>query len=388
VSTPPERRWSWWHLTAAALVIPWLIVGIARTIQPVPHLGYDLELLGRAATRLLDGNPVYLDLTGVAFYPGNLDLYYGPPAYLIPWLTLAHVPDVVLQRLAYPLGLVQIGAAITLLVWHERRSLRPSQLAAVTIGTLGCWVVYAGVSLGASSTLTLLLIALTWFFLRRGADARAGMVLGAIIAWRVYPAAFVLPLLISRRWRAAAWAVASSAAWTVAGWVLVGQQAWQYPGLLLHLNGLDIPGTASPASLAAFLGAGGGIVTAIRIASIAIGIGLLAAGGVVMRSAQRGLPLVGWGLAAAGCLLLPGVIWDHYLTLLLVLSVGLVVATAGELPGLLPIGIWSATLGGGLALLWMPAIAAVGLRRRAAPFVPHSLLPAAMKGSEGRPPHG
>ena len=365
-ASPPARGWSYWGLLAAALLVPWLIVGTIRTIAPVPHVGYDLELLGRAATRLVDGLPVYLDASGASFYPGSLDLYYGPPAYLLPWLPLAHLPGDLLQRLAYPLGVIEVAAALALLVRAERDALRPAQVAAIVAGAAGCWVVFAGVTLGASSTLTLLFVAGSWFYLRRGADVPGGIVLGTIIAWRVYPVALILPLLVARRWRAAGAAIATSVAWTAAGALVVGQGAWSYPSLLLHLNGLDLPGTASPAALAAYLLGPGPLITAIRVASIAIGAALLVVGGVVMRATEARWRLTGWGLACAGCLLLPGVIWDHYLTLLLILAVGLVVGTGRAWPGLLPVGIVSTTLGGGIALLWMPVVAIGLLVRRSA----------------------
>jgi arabinofuranan 3-O-arabinosyltransferase len=360
----PRRRFDRWQMIAIAFAVPWLVVAVVRTIAPVPHVGYDLELLGHAATRLIDGLPVYGDLSGAQFYPGSLDLYYGPPAYLLPWLPLAHMPDLVLQRLAYPMGIAEVALAVALLVWDQRKVLSSSHMAAIAIGALGCWVVFAGVSLGASSNLTLVFVALTWFFLNRGADARAGIALGTIVAWRVYPAGLILPLLIARRWRAAAFAAVVAAAWTIVGSLVVGKQSWEYPALLLRLGNLHIPGTASPAAYVDYLGAGDPAVIAVLGAATMVSGAIMVWAGVQLRSRLPGWPLVGWGLAAAGCLLLPGVIWDHDLTLLLVLAVGLVVASGSALPGLLPLGIWSAVAGGGLALLWMPAVTLLIARRQ------------------------
>ena len=56
-----------------------------------------------------------------------------------------------------------------------------------------------------------------------GAIARAsGLVVGTLAAWKVFPGFLILWMVLTRRWHAAAWAIAACAAWTVAGLLLVG----------------------------------------------------------------------------------------------------------------------------------------------------------------------
>jgi alpha-1,2-mannosyltransferase len=75
---------------------------------------------------------------------------------------------------------------------------------------------------GQLNGILLLLIVVGWRWLRRGSDIASGLSLGLATALRLYPAFLLLPLLMMRRFRAAAALAMTSAAATLIGSLALG----------------------------------------------------------------------------------------------------------------------------------------------------------------------
>jgi hypothetical protein len=95
-------------------------------------------------------------------------------------------------------------------------------------------------------------------------------------------------------------------------------------------------------------------------AAVAMGVALLIlAGRWIARPADPARLTTDWGLALAGMLLVAPIAWDHYLTALLPLVVGVVAESAVPAFGLLGAGLTNAAWGSGAMLFVLPVIALV-----------------------------
>ena len=170
---------------------------------------------------------------------------------------------------------------------------------------------------GQVQLLLLLLLTGAWLCLRRRREGWAGALIGAAIAFKLFPALVLVPLVAARRWRAAAGAVLSAAAilavsFVPAGW---GQLAYYLTVVLPQVNRVSVTehiyNHALPVLLRAVIpsaAAASALDWAIRLAVL----GAVALGGWRLKDApDRALSL---GMIAL--VLVPTVVWQHYFVLL------------------------------------------------------------------------
>lgn len=360
--------------SVVAAVIGWIVV------RP-PSLGYDMLILRSAAERLVSGLPLYLDPTAERFVPGSVELYYGPPAFAVASLPLTLFDEATVRLIAMPLSLGLVLAALALLVRTVPGRVSPNGVLTLITGTLLSFAVLWGSTLGAASIVVLFLAAVAWAGLERRTtwgSLIAALALGTAIAFRLYPAVLLVPLVLGGRWRTAIASLAVVVGWTVIGILVVGlTQTLDYLDVARALAALGAPmGSISPAALASTAGWSPLAVQVVRLGSLALGVLLLVVGGLLLGGSRAGrvrhgldpsefesAELVGWGLALAGMLLVTPVLWDHYLTALLPLSVGLTALTRRAIFGLVPVAFLPGSLGG-IALVAVPILGLVAVGRR------------------------
>ena len=169
--------------------------------------------------------------------------------------------------------------------------------------------VIAGLAYGNVSLLVVLAIAGVWVM--RDRPWRAGLLLGLVIATRIFPWPLLVWLLLTRRLQAAAVAAASSIVLSGLGWAVVSFERMSEFPAVTRSNASEFVGEGvSVAAIVANLGASPG----------AIGAALLLAGaltlGVAARRRGQDLECFSWTIAAA--LLASPIVWGHYFALMLV----------------------------------------------------------------------
>lgn len=346
----------------AAILGMWLCVVVVSVVGGAGSV--DLLQLQAVARRLAAGAPLYLDLSGARFIPGSVDLFYGPPALAVASLPLTWFDAETVRRFTVALGLAMVLGSVVAIVggplrrpgWHRNAfgfDRWPNAAAAVA-GALLSYAVLRAVTLGATSTLLLLLLAITWLGLARRSDTLVSLALGSAIAFRIYPAALILPLVLAGRWRGAGGALACAVSWWLLGAFAAGPNATsQYLGLLVALSGVVVgAGNAAPGGALVALGVAEPLLAVEHVVVLATGAALLVLGGFALGhpdpgaavarvppwrspagwawsrfaaigSSGRDVRLLGWGLAIAGMLLASPIVWDHYLTALLILTAGM-----------------------------------------------------------------
>ena len=314
-------------------------------------LGSDIALLRSAGARLLAGQPVYPDPSGGSFATVDPTSFYGPPALAVVSTPLTLIDEAVLRRAAFPVSWLVFAAGLAILA--TTAGLRRDQVAAVFIGAIGCFAIFGGATLGASSVWLFGLLAGAVVALANKRDPLAGVLIGTTAALRVYPVVLLLMLAAAGRWRALAASLGALAGWIVIG-VLVGgpDQTAQYLRLLVGLSGAE-GGTSD----LAFHGV-------LRLVSVGAGIGLLAWSGRLLLAATTPASItLAFGLGCAGMLLTAPVVWDHYLTALLPLVVGITATLGVAWPGLLSVGFTTAALAGAYAIVWAPIVGVIAVLR-------------------------
>ena len=174
---------------------------------------------------------------------------------------------------------------------------------------LGSAPVFAGSALGAVSPLLLLGVAAAWHY--RGKALRVGLLVAYVVTAKVFLWPVWLWLVATKRFRAAAIAVAASLVALLCSWAAIGFAGLRtYPRLLSRLTGLEGPESYSLYSLGRSLGLGG------RAAEIAVYlVGALAVALVARRRLDSRRLLI--AVIGASLLLTP-ILWPHYLVLLFV----------------------------------------------------------------------
>lgn len=97
--------------------------------------------------------------------------------------------------------------------------------AVLGVGTLALPIVGFDQRWAQMNGLLLLSLVLAWRDLRRGHDLRAGFLLGAATALKIYPWMFIIPLLRTKRFKAAGWMVASAIGVTLLSVAALGVDA-------------------------------------------------------------------------------------------------------------------------------------------------------------------
>jgi alpha-1,2-mannosyltransferase len=167
--------------------------------------------------------------------------------------------------------------------------------------------VVSGLAYANVSLLLVGLVAVVWQW--RDHARRAGMLLGLVLAMKLFLWPLAVWLLITRRIRAFVVTWAALAGFSLIGWAAIGfHDITEYPAMLRRHAHEQGPDGVSVAALAANLNLPGEVL----IASLA-GLGAIA---IAWRLRRTSLAAFSWCLSAA--LLASPIVWWHYFALLLV----------------------------------------------------------------------
>lgn len=265
-------------------------------------IGFDFRgTLWEPANALLDGRSFHPEPARDAIVVGNPSVY--PPLFIILSIPLALLP----VGLAAWIWFGVLAVAVVVAMWIVGVRDWRCHVLAVT-----CPLVVQGLYFGNLTVLLLVPLALAW---RYRDEARVvGIALGAAVAAKLFLAPLVAWLLLTRRFRAAAWMVGASAALVLGSWALVGFEGLrEYLDLLRTLQ--DTYAVRS-LSLSTAMGALGlSVDAAVAVAAVA-GLACLAAA-AVLRTYDDGDRVV-FALAVGACVVGSSIVWLNYAALLLV----------------------------------------------------------------------
>jgi hypothetical protein len=355
--------------SAACLAVLALVYAILQIVNPLSALhSNDFKHIYLGMQAIWEGRDPYgaPSLLAVARDHGLADAALNPYVYLpFTGLVLGFLKPLSFAAAAHVWFAVnQLMLMATLLVWaatlHDLTAQRFPRLLWLNLSLLGAAVSHPltrTLTAGQLNLVLMLCYALAFRFLVRRRDRVAGAVLGFAAMFKIAPAFFLLHWVLVRRWRAMCAMLATIVALAVisvfvAGWrvhvdflpVLAqmgyGRSTWQEYGatfwkdpwnqslnalfthLLVEANRVTLPWAGGSQALA-------------NAVTVLCSFGLLAAyAAVALRHVRRSVPTAPphadvaaqalFHAALLLTLLLPSLMWDHYLVLLLLPATWLV----------------------------------------------------------------
>ena len=172
-------------------------------------------------------------------------------------------------------------------------------------------VVVHGLFYGNLTIFLLVPLAVAWRY--RDRANVAGLAVGVAVAAKLFAWPLVVWLLLTRRFRSAAWAVSSSVALVLAAWAVIGFEGLaDYPALLREIQDVYAVRSISLASVAGALGSS--LSVAVAVSAIA-GLLLLAlAAWLARRVGERR----SFSIVVAACIVATPIVWPNYAALLFV----------------------------------------------------------------------
>jgi hypothetical protein len=290
---------------AAAFVFLLLILAVGRALFGSAAWAYDFKAYYQAAHRLIEtGSPYQFGPLHSPFHAGPFGLYLYSPVPVIAILPLAPLPvsDAAMVYLA--LRLVMLVAMCALMPIS-----RTARLAVLGVACLSAPVIQ-DLNLGNASLVVTFLAVLGWRFLDRplGSIATA-----AAVTIRPTLAIFMLWWLIRGRWWAVAWFVVGAFVLFLITLPFVGINGWlDYVTVLGNLTAFeDIYRNFALGALVGNAGWPSWMSEAALYAGYAIAIV------AVLLSLRRDREL-SYVVVLGSTLLLSPLLWDHYMTNLLV----------------------------------------------------------------------
>lgn len=285
-------------LFAAPVVFAALVV--FGYVAPWP-LGFDYRgTLWEPARAVLDGLPLYPEATRDAIVVGNPAVY--PPPAVLATVPLAFLP----VGVASAVWFVLLGACV--LVALRLVGVRDWRCHVLALASP---VVVHGLYFGNLSIALMLPVALAWRY--REQAPTAGIALGAAVAAKLFVWPLVVWLLLTRRFRAAAWAAASSVVLLLCAWAVIGFEGLaEYPALLRAVQDVYAVRSLSLATVAAALGA----PSAATAVSASAAIVFLALAAVLAR--RNDGDRRSFTVLVAACIVATPIVWPNYCALLFV----------------------------------------------------------------------
>ena len=294
--SPLARVLELWFLGAIPLV---LFAGAARSWAHAHTLAYDFDRAYLPAAHLvLHGHSPYGATTRAAL--GSQTAFVYPPIGAFLAAPFAALPTHAADILVTVLAALAIPATLALVGVRDWRCFGASLLWMPTM---------SAVHLGTIAVVLALGVALAWRW--RDHALRAGLVLGLIVALKLFLWPLVLWFAITRRFKAAFVASGSSVVFLFGPWIpLGGAGLLSYPHRLNLLSSLEARRGFSPAALLAHLGVGWGAAEAV---GYALGVIVL-----VLAYRRRHSEAEALGLVCSASLLLSPILWPNYLLIMLV----------------------------------------------------------------------
>jgi hypothetical protein len=240
---------------------------------------------------------------------------YGPATRAVLRSQTAFVYPPIAAFLAAPLAALPAQAGNVLVTVLAAFAV-PAILAVVGVRDWRCygaallWMpTTSAIHLGTITVVLAVGVAVAWRW--RDHAVRAGLVLGLVIALKLFLWPLLLWFAITKRLEAAAVAVASAIVLLLVPWAPIGGAGLlSYPHRLSLLSSLEARRGFSPAALLFHLGVGWG---AAEATGYALGIGLL-----VLAYRRRNSEAAALGLVCGASLLLTPILWPNYLLIMLV----------------------------------------------------------------------
>ena len=265
-------------------------------------IGFDFRgTLWEPARALLDGGAIYPPPTHDAIVLGNPAVY--PPVFIIASVPLAILPVATASWLWFSL----LGFCVLVAMWILGvRDWRCHVLALTSPVTIH------GLFYGNLTIVMVLLVAVAWRY--REHARYAGLALGAAVAAKLFVWPLVVWLLLTRRFRAAAWAVGSAVVLVLGAWALIGFDGFaDYPKLLRAVQDVYAERSISVPTVAGALGAP--VSVAVAIAAL---VGVACIGGAAWLAVREDGDRRAFALLVTGCVLASPIVWPNYAALLFV----------------------------------------------------------------------
>jgi Glycosyltransferase family 87 len=357
VSARPSSRSRWaapFGLGLALIGASVLVAAFTLWIGRSPGWAYDFHAYYDAALRLIaTGSPYQLETLSGPFRPGPYGLYlYSPPlAVLFVPLTWLGENWAVMAWLALRVGILALSCA-----------LMPVSNA-IRLATLGVAALSApflfDLNLGNISLIVTFCAVVIWRWLDRPI---AGVALAVALTLRPTMALVLGWWLLRGKWRPIAWTAAAALVIFVATLPFIPVQLW-FDYLAVLRNVSNVTGVRSNVDLGSSVLLLNGPMWG---ATIALYAGYAIAAVAVLYSLRRDREL-SYVVTVMATLLLAPLLWDHYLTMLLLPAAFL--ASRGRSWGLLlPLLCWSPQLLAvwftslrGIAEFTLPLVALAGL---------------------------
>ncbi|HET9851017.1 MAG TPA: glycosyltransferase family 87 protein [Candidatus Limnocylindrales bacterium] len=265
-------------------------------------IGFDFRgTLWEPARAVLDGAQIYPEPTREAVVVGNPAVY--PPPFILASVPLALLPVTLAAWLWFFVLAGCVLAAMWILGVRDWRCL----VLAVTSP-----VVVHGLYYGNLTIVIVLLVALAWRY--RDQAQWAGLALGAAIAAKLFVWPLVVWLLLTRRFRAAAWAAGSAVVLVLGAWALIGFEGFRdYPALLREVQDVYAVRSISLSTVAGALGAS--VTVAVAVAAVA-GLVCLAVAAWLVRRADGDRRA--FAVVVGACVVATPIVWPNYAALLFV----------------------------------------------------------------------
>jgi hypothetical protein len=285
-------------------VVPVTIAILTVAIGYLPDwpIGFDFRgTLWEPARAFLDVDRIYPEPTRAAVLVGNPAVY--PPLFVLLAIPLALLSVAVAAWVWFVLLGLSVFAAMWVLGVRDWRCL---------VLALASPVVVHGLFYGNLTVALLLLMALAWRY--RDHARVAGLAVGVGIAAKLFAWPLVVWLLLTRRFRAAAWAGGSAALLVVGAWAVIGFDGFaHYPALLRQVQDVYAVRSVSVSTVVGAFGASDSL--AIASAWVA-GIALLAVAAWIVGKADGDRRA--FAVVVLACIVTSPIVWPNYTALLLV----------------------------------------------------------------------
>jgi hypothetical protein len=290
-------------LTAAGVGLL-LLLAAQHMFHRAPSWALDFMAYRDAALRLAEEGSLYASQTVIGpFRPGPTGLYLYPPPLAVALTPLARSSFGDGAIIWYALHVACLAASCALMPVRPPIRLATFGIAALTFAVL------RDLTMGNVSVLLLLPLVAGWRWLDRPAGSVALAVAASV---RVSYGAFLVWMLLRRAWRSAAWMVLAGIVLILVTLPFVGFDGYRdYLATIRNLS--DTTGVLRNSDLASAALALG---VPKELAGLALLPGFLAAAAAIVLSVRRDTE-IGYMVTLSASLLVPPLLWDHYLSALL-----------------------------------------------------------------------
>ena len=279
----------------AGAAVAWSVTTVAPDLTLPDSFFVDFRInLWEPGRQIFEGNSPLREVTAEE----NGGIY--PPAAVVATLPLAVLPY---KAAATAWVIMLVAAVVGALYLANVRDVRCFALA------LASPPVIAGIAYGNVSMLVVL--ALSYIWVSRDRPGRSGVVLGIVVAARLFLWPLLFWLLVTRRVRAAAVAAASTVVSSLIGWAAVAFHGIEEFPALTRANASEfLDQSVSVASIFANLDASPDVVALATVFAGAIAL--------LFAWRRRADDLFAFAWCVAAALFASPVVWGHYYALMLV----------------------------------------------------------------------